>query len=177
MATATVDDLMKAVNEMRDHNNKALKEVAKFGETTGETKAAVEAANAQITKLEGDLKAERDKTEEKLAEYEDRLNRNNSGGRGHVIDEETRIRYAVWQSGIQDKLVDPADVDLEFVQGYTKAFRNWLRTGRIGNELSVVSDPDGGYWVDPDTSGRVATPSSSFPPKGKSYSMSAQLAA
>ena len=162
---STIEEIASAFEQFKTHNDSRLKEIEKTGTPAAETTAAVNKANADITSLQARLAEESSKTDEKLADFEDRLNRANRGGRGSKVDDETIERYAVWQSSVRGKLVDPADVDLEFIGNYRKAFNDYVRRGsaasaesqRMLNELSVGSDPDGGYWVSPDLTGRVAT--------------------
>lgn len=50
--------------------------------------------------------------------------------------------------------------DFEFAALYNKQFRTWMRKGasaipEIRDDLQVVSDPDGGFWVSPEQSGRI----------------------
>jgi HK97 family phage major capsid protein len=45
--------------------------------------------------------------------------------------------------------------DLETVRAYRPHFVNYLRRGSINDAMSVGSSPDGGYWVLPDTTGRI----------------------
>lgn len=50
--------------------------------------------------------------------------------------------------------------DFDFATQYNRDFRNWMRGGskaapEIRDDLSVLTDPDGGYWVSPEQSGRI----------------------
>src|SRR5690606_26565705 len=59
-----------------------------------------------------------------------------------------------------DNPYEPTDIgsdEVAEVRAYSKAFNRYLGTGQVSNEMSVGSDPDGGYWVDPDMSGRLVT--------------------
>ena len=55
----------------------------------------------------------------------------------------------------------PPSMDVEALNSYAKSFNRWMRSGRDSldaNEfktMSVGSDPNGGYLVTPDTSGRI----------------------
>ncbi|MCC6959449.1 MAG: phage major capsid protein [Dehalococcoidia bacterium] len=149
-----LDELGKAFEAFKTHNDARLNEIAKFGEASAATQAAVERANADIAAIQAKLKEANDKTELRMNELEDRIVRNATRGRGEKLDDDFRERYAIWQGVVQAKLVDPADLDMGFVDKYRKDFRAYIRRG-ISNDLSVVGDESGGYWVDPDTSGRI----------------------
>jgi len=64
---------------------------------------------------------------------------------------------------LERKGVENADADIDSYRAYKSAFRNFLRKNNAGSgpdevkALSVGSDPDGGYWVTPDISGRIAS--------------------
>lgn len=51
--------------------------------------------------------------------------------------------------------IQVTDSDLEGINAYGKHLRNYLRTGEVNAALSVGSQPDGGFLVRPDTSGRI----------------------
>lgn len=144
-------------HEFKAANDRRLEEVEKFGEATAETTAMVETLNNSLTSLQS-------KMQDQIDDLETRLNRremlNPTGG---TISDEQRVLYANWQSQVQRKEVDPAHVDIDLITNYRDAFRDYLRNGerskpesmQLLNAMSVGSDADGGYWVDPDTSGRI----------------------
>lgn len=60
--------------------------------------------------------------------------------------------------------VKPEDVNVEAFKAYNRAFDGYIRKGLVGEggfieakEMSVGSDPDGGYWVTPAASARMLT--------------------
>ncbi len=106
-------------------------------------------------------------TDERLIELENRLNRQSMAGlggwTGAPANDEQRRLYAAWSSAIAGRPVDRPDT--EAIRDYTRAFDNYIRRGNLAsssstallNEMSVGSDPDGGYLVAPDLTGRIAT--------------------
>src|SRR5690606_35089270 len=131
-----------------------LAEIEKYGQATAETEAKVENLNSAIDSLQQQLS-------QRVDDLENRLNRPLAGGfRGRQPNDEQLAVYARWQSYAQGRVVETGDVDLTLIDNYNRAFRDWMRRGegadreslRILNELSVSSDPDGGYLVSPDVS-------------------------
>lgn len=148
------DELAKAFEAFKKHNDERLAEIDKYGQASAATQAAVDKANADIAAIQAKLKADSDTTEARMNELEDRINRNATRRSGEKLDDDFRERYAAWESAVRGKLVDPADLDMPFIEKYRKDFRAYLRRGP-SNDMSVVGDESGGYWVDPDTSGRI----------------------
>lgn len=101
--------------------------------------------------------------DERIRDLETIAARPIAGGAGGRVDSDRRALYAAWQSEITSRNIDPAQIDSELVERYRVAFLDYVRRGEranhehlaILNEMSVGSDADGGFWVDPDTSGRV----------------------
>ncbi|MCK9496799.1 MAG: phage major capsid protein, partial [Dehalococcoidia bacterium] len=159
---------LKTAFELFKQQNDARLEELKGGMPSAETIANAERANAAITDLQTKLDAavkEQAETKMLVDELETRANRPQAGGRNGALklrDEQVE-RYAGFQSMVQNKDIDPAHVDLDFIGSYIDAFADWMKRGsrassdsvRLLNEMSVGSDPGGGYWVDPDTSGRL----------------------
>lgn len=158
------DEIMGAFSAFRDSNDQRLAEIERNGQASGETRAAVERANADIERLQNELD-ELTSAAARLDEIETRLNRPGAGGRGAQLSDERVERYAAWESTVKGQKVDPAHVDFDAIAAYNRAFDDYARHGamaslesmRVLNEMSVGSNPDGGYWVDPDTSGRLAS--------------------
>ncbi len=158
---ATIDDVSVAFETFKRLNDARLAEIEKTGSASAASIAAVERANADITNLTDRIREEQDRTAARLDELDDRLLRTQTLDRGVRPDEDILNLYAGWMSTVRNKTVEPGDVDLDFIREYRVAYTNWLRHGDRAagplNDLSVGSDPDGGYWVDPDTSGRIVT--------------------
>ncbi|MCK9496754.1 MAG: phage major capsid protein, partial [Dehalococcoidia bacterium] len=162
-----VAELKQAFADFKALNDRRYEEL-KNGIPSAETLVAVDQANAAITEIQSKLDAavkEHAETKMLVDELETRANRpHGGGGNGQLkLRDEQVERYAAFQGMVQDKDIDPAHVDLEFIGSYIDAFADWMKRGsrassdsiRLLNEMSVGSDPGGGYWVDPDTSGRL----------------------
>lgn len=161
-STEIVNDIRTAFETFKAANDQRLKEIEQRGEATAETKALVDRANADISRMQANLDAANTRVED----VENRLNRQGlNGSRGGRVSDEQLAVYARWESAIKREEIKPHQVDLDLVQNYGRAFRDWLRHGdrasadslRIINEMSVGSEPDGGVFVSPDMSGRIAT--------------------
>lgn len=165
MAESIAEQIQREWREFREVNDRRLAEVEKHGQATTETQAQVDRANQAITDLQTELSNKITNQDKRVEELEERWHRTMlMGSPGEPVRDEQRVAYASWQSMVQGKPVDPAHVDMELVRNYQTAFRDYMRHGnqadadnlRFLNSMSVGSDADGGYWVDPDTSGRIA---------------------
>lgn len=161
MATALelVEEIKSDWESFKKSNDARLAEVDKYGTASAAAQEAADRANTAI----GELQTRFDNLPGRIEDLENRLNRERQGGgRGDRLTDEQRVRYTNWQNGIEiqrgdrkaDDPLDPADLDLDLVNAYRTAFRNYLRTGHV-NEMLVGSDSDGGFWVDADMSGRT----------------------
>ena len=150
--------------QFKDVNQRRLDEIDKLGRASVETEQQVNAINDSITALQTELANKQQEQSGRIEELEDRLGRQQLIGSNAQIPDEKRVAYAKWESTVKGQHIDPAHVDLEFVGNYQRAFNDYMRRGaqanadsmRFLNEMSVGSDADGGYWVDPDTTGQIA---------------------
>ena len=157
-ARETIDEIRSLFEQFKSQNNQRLAEIEKHGQASAETSAKVDRLNAAIETAQNTLS-------QRMDDLENRLNRPTAGGRGglRLTDEQMQV-YAFWQSVAQGREVDAGQVDLDLIQNYNRAFRDWMRRGdradannlRLLNEMSVASAPDGGFLVSPDGSGRIA---------------------
>lgn len=167
MTQQLVEDIKSAFEQFKAHNDARLVEIEK-GLTDPLTIEAVNKANTDITEIQSRLdeeKREREQLKNVTEELETRVNRSMRNGGKKDLDDATIKRYANWQGAVQNRRVSVDDVDLELINKYNAAFNEYLTLGEkrassesisILNEMSVGSDPDGGYWVSPDVSGRLA---------------------
>jgi HK97 family phage major capsid protein len=148
---STINELNQTFDDFREKNDQRLKEVEQFGKAKGELET-------QVTKMSGRI-GELEKHAEKLADVEKALARRQSQGDGTGADLQKQadefMQIACKRRGIP---VEALSVD-EY-QAYRKSFNQWMRKGDTisadhQKALSVGTDPDGGYLVDPDTSGRI----------------------
>jgi HK97 family phage major capsid protein len=136
---ATFDAFKKANDEMQA-------EIKKLGSADTVTSEKVEKLNAALDKLQDEAKKRAD-------EIETKLNRVALGGGGDD-DKEERKAAATFSAERGEQ------IDLEGYRAYKAGFVAYMRKGeRLTAEerkaMSVGSDPDGGYTVVPDVSGRM----------------------
>jgi HK97 family phage major capsid protein len=161
------EELKKAFEAFKTHNEQRLDEIARQGQATAETVAAVNKASADIDRIQANYAALEERRAADRALIDDleiRLNREKAGGRGLRLSDEKVERYARWQSAVQRTEVDPAHLDTAFIDAYKAAFGDYIRHGKEGasneslqvlNAATAGDNPSGGYWVEPDTGGRV----------------------
>ncbi len=151
-AVSAVDTIHKAFEEFKKANDERLAQIEKKG-------SADVVTEAKLQKIEADLeKAQRIADEAVLASK--RSSRVVTDERGNAVDLDRKAQE--WASmnarrrGAVAGSFGAADMD-----GYKAAFDTFIRKGEevMGVEerkaLSVGSDPDGGYVVNPDLSGRI----------------------
>ncbi len=118
---------------------------------------AIEAKAAMEAKLEAERK-EREELELKFS----RLGNPASRDEKKAIDIDM-LNHTIKSFAASRGLAAPAPMDEKGFDAYNSALENYMRKGRDGLDqvelktLSVGSDPDGGYFVTPDTSGRTVT--------------------
>lgn len=119
---------------------------------------AIDDAVEAKAKLEAALKAEQKEREE----LEIRLNRRGAAsGSGDPIEAEVKAFNRLIKSNAASRGLPAAPVDRAGYEDYKAAFDRWVRspdtalTVEERKTLSVGSDPDGGYYVPPDISGRI----------------------
>lgn len=157
-----LQEMGTAFDEFKEANNKRLDEIEKKGHADPLLDEKVNAINAEITALETKL-ADYAELKAQIEDLEAQVRRPNLGGSVEVAQEikNAKIFYAtVRRQPLEEVVV--GDGEMEAYHDYKKAFLMYLRRGDslpldVKNALSVGSDPDGGYWVLPDTSGRMAT--------------------
>lgn len=154
--TEIADEIRQHWEALQASNAERLAEIEKYGKESAETKNKVDAINLQITALQ-------ERLDTNLTAMENRLNRpqlGGGGGQGAVTDQQRRA-YASWWGTVYGQAVAPEDIDLEKIQTYNRAWRDYLRYGNRGqtvqNLMQEGSDPDGGYWVSPDETGRMVS--------------------
>lgn len=149
-----VDDLNTAFVEFKKVNDERIKAVEGKG-------AADPVLEAKLAKIEADLdKAQKVADEAALAAK--RSARVVTDEKGNAVDLDAKAldwaRNAASKRGERVDAFTAADLD-----GYKTAFRRFMQKGEqlLDNvemkALSVGSDPDGGYVVTPDTSGRIVS--------------------
>lgn len=147
-----VGELEKAFADFKQVNDLRLKEIENKGTADPLTDVKVQRLNQEISRAQDAAHT----AKQRVDMLETVLKRApvcaETGG-----DYEEACRFALELKGNW-----PADGgEVEQYRTYKKAFRNYLRKNNAGSEieeikaLSAGSDPDGGYLVTPDISGRI----------------------
>lgn len=151
-AADAVIEIKTAFEAFKDANDTRIKEIESKG-------AADPVTEAKMAKIEADLdKAQKTADDAYLAVKRSQRAVEASGG------EDLEAKAAKW-GALLGKMRNTGAIKLDHasVQEYKAAFDMYLRKddrGMVGDEfkaLSVGSDPDGGYVVHPDMSGRIVT--------------------
>jgi HK97 family phage major capsid protein len=151
-AAAAVDSLNRAFDEFKKANDARLAEIEKKGSSDP-------VLDAKLAKIEADMqKAQAIADEAALASK--RANRIVTDEKGEQIDLDAKSQE--WAGMLARRRGETVpQFDAAGMAAYKSAFDRFLRKGEeiMGMDerkaLSVGSDPDGGYVVNPDTSGRI----------------------
>lgn len=147
---AALDAQMKTFEEFKAANDSMQAEVKKLGAADAVTAEKVEKLSKAL-----DESADRIKAVQKHAEdVEAKLNRAGIGHNGGPSMEVEQKAAADFGRQIGQ------DITVDDFRSYKRGFDAYLRKGTAAppsemKALSVGSDPDGGYLVTPDTSGRI----------------------
>lgn len=149
----TLYDLGRSFEAFKEKNDQRLKEISRGGAAHPSTEAAVNRLNAELSRI-GDLSATAQK---RMDQFETALGRS-SLGMGKSDEHAEAAVFAV-----ERKRHFTGDLDVGMYRNYKSAFSQYLRKNNAGSgaeeikALSVGSDPDGGFAVTPDMSGRITT--------------------
>lgn len=157
----------KAFEEFKAANDARLKEVEKKGaadvlieEKVGKLGDALDKMIEAKSAIEKRIEAEKKEREE----LELRLSRPGaSKGEGEAAEKELKSFNAVLAAANAERNQAFQPLDGKGLDAYRGYFGTYLRKGDkalYGDEVKTMSvgvDPDGGYWVTPDVSGRIAT--------------------
>ena len=145
-----VNDLGQAFEAFKQANDLRLNEIARKGSADVLTETKVNRLNDEVSRTQGLV----DMAKKRLDQLETALKRSPVGETG---DEQKEANvFAVerkTQSGVEMSPSQYAE--------YKKSFKNYIRRNNAGADvdeikaLSAGSDPDGGYFVTPDVSGRI----------------------
>lgn len=112
-------------------------------------------------KIDAAITAERKEREE----LEKKLNRIGLSGAGSEAEAKKLVELKSFNTALAGLAADRkksfAPLDMSGMDAYKAAFATYMREGKDGlspdevKTLSVGSDPDGGYWVTPDVTGRI----------------------
>lgn len=146
-----VYDLGRAFESFKEANNQRLKEIETKGSADPLIEMKVNRLNAEISRAMDSA----DMAKKRVDMLETVMNRSDMGGQG--MDWKEAETFALERKGSHG-----GDMTVEAYRQYKSAFTNYLRKNNAGSAvdevkaLSVGSDPDGGFAVTPDMSGRIA---------------------
>lgn len=158
--TKSVEDVLRAFEQFKEANNAALDEIRKKGIADPLLTAKVEKANEAVTKLETKLEAadtERKAEKARMDALEATLKRVQLQGAGGTSAVEAKVmkEYAAFYGG-GGEVTEKTFID------HKAALHLAMRKGDFSKikefeakAMSVDSQPDGGFWVLPDTTGRI----------------------
>jgi HK97 family phage major capsid protein len=144
-----VTELGSTFEDFKQKNDERLKQL----EQKGEADSLLE---DQVNKMSGKL----DELEQKKEQLETAMNRKHvaSDSKSDDLDQKAQAfeELCAKKRGIQPE----GKMDGKALTEYKQAFREFMRKGDMmgmdsQKALSVGTDPDGGYAVEPDTSGRI----------------------
>lgn len=158
-----IEKLQETFLNFQKSYDEQLKKV-KEGLSTAATSDKVEALNAEITRLQGDIE-EAKKAHNQAALQIAALEIGGSGS-GKKVDRETLALHATQfyarKNGNDNQRVEQQDI--EAYSKYCTAFASWVKRGDhalndpdIRNAMQVGSDPNGGYWVPTEKLSEVLT--------------------
>jgi HK97 family phage major capsid protein len=153
-AVGAVEDLNKAFAEFKSVNDQRLAEIEKKG-------TADALLTEKLTKIEADLDAAQKKADDAVLAAK-RQSRMVTDTAGNEVDLDAKALS--WARGIaRSRGTDVREFGATELTSYKSAFDSYMRkeertlSGDEIKALSVGSDPDGGYVVYPDLSGRIVT--------------------
>lgn len=162
-----VEKLNKGFDEFQVENDKRLKEIEARGHADPLLTEKVDAMNLDIGKLTDQIKDKAEEQQARVDEIEMRMNRQEIGPEATRVDlhAEANAFYIGRMKQAPDfgHQFNATPEQIDDYKSYKEAFGYYMRYGpdamprEYRNAMSVGSDPDGGYWVTPDRTGRIAT--------------------
>jgi HK97 family phage major capsid protein len=145
-----VYDLGRSFEAFKDANDQRLKEIERRGSADPLTEIKVNRLNAEITRAQESAEA----AKRRIDQMETAFSRSPIGAKSDDLAEATLFSA---ERGRQNG----GELDVGSYRQYKSALRQYLRKNNAGGQieeikaLSVGSDPDGGFAVTPDMSGRI----------------------
>lgn len=160
--TELLEELKKDIHDFKAENDKRIDAIEAKGTVDPLLTQKVDKINDHITEVEKQI-SEYKALQTQVDELEARFARPSLGAAEEVALEikNTSDFFSNIGSGRgENKIVTPTEAQIEQYKNYRPAFLNYMRYGKTGEyfaALEVGTDPLGGYWVMPDTTGRIAT--------------------
>ena len=146
-----INEMTSTFSQFKEANDRRLNEIENKGHADPLSEDKVNRLNKALSQSEDAVK----KTQSRLDKLETALNR--SGSPISVCDEIKEADIF----GQERKAGYGRALDTQEYTSYKSALHNYIRRNNAGSDieeikaLSAGSDPDGGYWVTPDISGRI----------------------
>jgi predicted phage gp36 major capsid-like protein len=148
-----VDDIKTAFEAFKDANDERIKQIEAKGTADAALVNKVEKANKDITDLQAKLKDVETAQARVLP----------AAGSSEAAEKEQKAarEFQAMLQGVRPDEVEASAINIDHYREYKSAYAAMLRRGDkaipadVQNSLSVGSNPEGGYWVPPDTSGRI----------------------
>jgi HK97 family phage major capsid protein len=150
----TLYNLGRAHGQFRDTNDQRLREIDATGAADPVTEEKLNRINAEISRLTDEVALQKKHREQE----ETAANRPSLGGATKSDDQAKAALFA-----LERKQHFSGNIDVALYKQYKAGFDMYLRRNAAGaseteqKALSAGSDPDGGYAVTPDMSGRIIT--------------------
>lgn len=148
---SVITELKGQFDEYTKANDERLEQIKKHG-----------SAQAELEEKVHNLDQALNKSQDKLKDFETALARKSaSASYGNPDEMEQKAKHFEALCAKRRGIPASGEFDAAKLAEYRKAFIGYMRKGDDTPEamkaLSVGSDPDGGYTVEPDTSGRIVT--------------------
>jgi HK97 family phage major capsid protein len=145
-----VEGFHTAFAEFKKTNDERIKQIEKKGAADAVTEDKLKKIEDAIQKSQDDLKAAQKRADELEVAFK------RHGG-------DSKTQEAAEKEAKEFSLLRKREISVEQTQAYKGAFHSYITRNNAGatadevKALSVGSDPDGGYAVHPDMSGRINT--------------------
>jgi len=150
---SAIYELGRAFESFKEANNKRISQIEKKGSADPVTEVEVKRLNDEIGRAMKESKT----VTRRIDMIETAMSRSPMG-EVKSNDVECAKAFAMERKGVTG-----GQMDVSEYRAYKNAFGNYLRKNNAGSQieeqkaLSVGSDPDGGYAVTPDMTGRIAS--------------------
>jgi HK97 family phage major capsid protein len=154
------DAQAKAFADFKVENDKRLAQIEKNGAANATTATNVENLNKQLDEIAKNIAEAKKEAAERADTLEMKINRVGLAG-GQRSDVDDQAVAAVFSRDISARMGKAVNFTVKQIGDYRHALNRYLRLGDaagrdVFDTLQVGADPDGGYWVLPDLSGRIA---------------------